>query len=120
MNKRLICTECPVGCVLSITVYGKKVTEITGNKCPRGEKYAKEEVENPVRIVTSTVKAENLSLKFMPVRTDKPIPKAMIKDVMKEIQKVRVQKSVNIGAVIVKNILNLDTNLIATRDCPLK
>lgn len=116
MIKELICIECPSGCVLFADIDNGKVISVTGNKCLTGEDYAKSEVENPVRILTSTVLAYSLPLKMIPVRTDRPIPKAVIFKAMEEIKKVKIIKPVCAGDVIVENFLDLKVNLVATRD----
>lgn len=118
MIKNLTCIECPQSCFLSIDLENCRVVRVSGQKCPRGEVYAISETENPVRIFTSTVLAQGLSLKMLPVRTDKAIPKAKIKDAMAEIRKIRQDKDVRIGDIVAQNFLCLGVNLIATRDCP--
>jgi len=116
MIRKVTCIECPKGCLLSVSVEGGKVVKITGNECPKGEKYAVSEVENPTRILTSTVLAEGLSLKMIPVRTDRPIPKRDITKAMRKIKKIRVKHRVDIGDIIVKDFLRPEVNLIATRE----
>lgn len=115
MTKKLTCIECPMGCTLSVDIENCKVAKVSGNKCPKGEKYAVSEVETPLRVLTSAVACENLSLKMLPVRTDKAIPKAKLMEGMDEIRKIRVSKPVAAGEVLVKNFLGLDADLIATR-----
>lgn len=113
----MTCIECPVGCSLSVDIKNSKVVKVSGGKCPKAEKYAVSEVENPVRILTSTVSAEGLSLKMVPVRTDKPIPKRDILRAAEKIKKITLDKPTRVGDIIVKNFLNPGINLIATRDC---
>lgn len=92
-----------------------RVTHVSGNLCPKGDEYARAEVENPLRILTATVLAQGLSLKMVPVRTDKPIPKAKIREAAAEIRKIKVTQALNVGDIIVADFLGLGTNLIATR-----
>jgi len=115
MTKKLTCIECPKGCSLSVGIENCRVVKVDGAECPGGEKYARSEVENPMRILTSVVLAEGLPLKMIPVRTDKPIPKAKIMEAMSEIKKVRVKTSVKPGNIIAENFLGLGVDLIATR-----
>ena len=115
MIKKLTCIECPKGCRLAVDVENGKVVKVTGNECPKGEKYAISEVENPARIVTSAILGQGLELKMIPVRTDRPIPKSRIFEAMNEIKKIRVQKPLSAGDIILKNFLGLDVNLISTR-----
>lgn len=117
MNKKITCIECPVGCALSVDVKNCKVVKVNGGKCPKAEKYAISEIENPVRILTSTVLTKGLSLKMVPVRSDRPLPKRDILRAAEEIKKIRVNKPTHVGEIIVKNFLNPGINLIATRDC---
>ena len=117
MTRKITCIECPQGCVLSVDIESCKVIRVDGSKCPKGEKYALSEVENPVRVLTSTILTIGLPLKMVPVRTDHPIPKSDLKNAMEEIKKIRLNRPVQAGTVIVKNILGLEANLITTRDC---
>lgn len=115
MVKKLTCIECPESCALSIDTENCRVIKVSGNKCPKGEKYAVAEIENPARILTSTVLASSLGIKMVPVRTDKPVPKPRIFEAMQEIKKIKVNRPLNAGDIIVKDFLGLNVNLIATR-----
>ena len=111
MIKRLTCIECPKGCQLSIEIEAHRVVKTSGNECPKGETYAVQEIENPMRILTSAVLAQGLSLKMVPVRTDKPIAKSKIMEAMGEVKKIRLKSPVKSGSVIVENFLGLVVNL---------
>lgn len=116
MIKKLTCIECPKGCALTVDVENCRVRQVSGNECPRGKIYAESEIENPVRILTSTVLTKGLSLKMAPVRTDRPMPKAKLPQAMREIKKIRIKKPLGAGEIIVENFLGLKINLVATRD----
>lgn len=111
MEKKLTCVECPKGCEITVTLNGGNVESITGNDCPRGKKYAESEVVCPVRVLTSTVKCS--SGEMLSVKTDKPIKKSEIFDLMKIINKITVDPPVKIGQVILKDIAE-GVDLIAT------
>jgi CxxC motif-containing protein len=115
MIKHLTCIACPNGCQLEVDEEGGRVIKVTGNKCEKGDVYARQEVENPMRVLSSTILAKGLNLKTVPVRTNKPIPKARIFEAMAEIRKIRLNKPVRAGEVIVKGFLELDVDLIAAR-----
>jgi CxxC motif-containing protein len=114
-NRRLICIECPKSCVLSVDIEDCRVVKTNGQECPKGEVYAVSEIERPTRILTATVLAEGLPLRMVPVRTDKPIPKAKIMDAALEVKKLKLTQPVEAGGVVVENFLGLGVNLIATR-----
>ena len=116
MIKRITCIECQKGCTLSIDIENCRVVKVSGNECPKGEVYAVSEIENPVRILTSAVLCRGLSLKMISVRTDKPIPKSRIFEAMKEIKRIRVNKPLSAGDIIVKRFMGSEVNLIVTRE----
>lgn len=116
MTKKMICIECPKSCELSVDIeIGGTVTRVQGAKCPKGAAYAVLEVQDPVRILTATVIAEGLSLKLIPVRTNKPIPKKYLLKVMEEVKKIRVKSPVKVGDVIAGDLLGLGVKVVVTR-----
>ena len=107
----LTCINCPLGCTINVQMKGDDVT-VDGNSCPRGEKYARDEVFHPKRIITSTVyvnDGERVSCK-----TREAVDKNMIFEVMDAIKKTRVNKPVHIGDVLIENIAG--TDIIATKN----
>lgn len=114
-QENLICISCPVGCHLDIEIPSEGEWKITGNKCKRGITYAKAELTNPVRILTSTVKIENAHLKRLPVRSNDPIPKKLMFQAMELINTTVVQGPVTMGDILIENILDTGVNIIASR-----
>lgn len=112
--KELICIVCPIGCHLTVD---KKENDfkIEGNTCKRGEKYAIEEMTNPKRVITSTVKLQNSYLNLLPVKTEDTIPKNMIFDIMEELDKVNIVAPVNVGDIIIEDVLGTGVNIISTK-----
>ena len=51
----IICITCPKGCRLSVDE--ENGYKVTGNGCPRGEIYGKNELQHPVRVITSARRA---------------------------------------------------------------
>jgi len=110
------CIVCPVGCTLNVTVEEGNHIKVLGNKCPKGAEYALREVTNPQRYVQSTVVLlGSKTERRLPVKTDKPVPKDRIFDVIREIRKVKVNVPVKVGDVVLKDVLGLDVNVVATR-----
>ena len=119
MNK-LTCIQCPQGCLLTVRVENGRFSNVTGHKCPKGEAYARQETENPVRVITSTVTTRDLDLNMLPVKTSSAVPKKKIKDILQEIHKIRQSTPVKCGDTIAKNLCGLGADLIATREAKLK
>ena len=115
MVKEMVCIVCPMSCHLSVEMDKKKVLSVSGNTCPRGAKYANEEITNPTRMVTSTVLLKNAALTRLPVMTRTPIPKGKIRDVMKQINKVKVKAPVKMYDVIIENVARTGVDIIASR-----
>lgn len=109
--KEFICIECPKGCRLTID----DELNVTGNTCIRGKKYAINEVTAPKRIITSTVVVNSKIVSRLPVMTENEVPKEMMFEIVKELNKIRVKVPVRCRDIIVENVCNTGVNVIATR-----
>jgi CxxC motif-containing protein len=112
MKKEMVCINCPRGCHL---VVDTETMTVTGNTCIRGKNYGISEVTNPVRTVTSTAKISGGEINRVSVKTDKPISKKLIFSCMDEINKLSLKAPINIGDILIKNVLNTGSNIIATK-----
>ena len=115
MVRDITCIECPTGCTVTVRVENGQAVEVSGFGCRRGRDYAVAEVERPVRTLTTTVPARGLSVRMIPVRTSRPVPRGMRSQIMEEIRKVRVTHPVDVGDVIIGDLLGLGIDVIATR-----
>ena len=111
--RELICITCPRGCHLTVD---EKAKTVTGNSCPRGAVYGLNEVIDPKRVITSTVIIKGADLNRLPVRTDKPISKKLMFEVMKLLDTVEVKAPIHCGDIILANVLGTDVNIISSRD----
>jgi len=112
----LICIGCPLGCPLTVEMEGNEVKSVSGNTCPRGDAYAKKELTNPTRIVTSTVRVAGGKLPMVSVKTESDIPKGKIFECVKALKDVEMTAPVKIGDVIVENVAGTGVNVIATKN----
>jgi len=115
LDKIVTCIACPVGCEIRVHVTEKGVIEIQGNRCKRGFQYAKDEVLNPRRVLTMSVKVENGEMELLSVKTDISIPKKIIPKAIDHLKKIKVNAPVRIGDVIVKDLLGTGVKVVATR-----
>lgn len=113
------CIMCPMGCEMTVTIENGAVTSVTGNTCPRGPKYANDEVTAPKRMLTSTVAIDGGVLPLLPVVSANVLPKERILDCARYLRGVKLQAPVKTGDVVVENILGLGVNIIASRDMEL-
>jgi len=161
-KKELICITCPIGCHLTVEVdtQGQKSSEshraslakdeqpadisgtikVTGNRCARGEQYAREEISNPKRVVTFTCAARvssvrssgapgvqcapqsvaynstSLSLpRRVPVRTTAAFPKEKIPELIALLRTITVLCLSHVADIVVHNALGTGIDVIATR-----
>lgn len=114
MKKSLTCVSCPLGCPIEVEIENGEVISVTGNTCKRGDAYARSEVTNPVRSLTTSVKVEGRIHPVVPVKSAGPIPKDKMFDCMKEINAVTIKAPVKIGDVVIENICGLGVDIIAT------
>ena len=110
--RELICINCPRGCRLSVD----ENLNVTGNFCPRGVIYAKNELTHPVRTLTSTVKVQSTFERRLPVKSSQPLPKEKVFDAVKELDAVLVQAPVHIGDVIIENVAQTGVSIVATKN----
>jgi len=119
-ERKFTCIMCPLGCAVTVKADDSgNILEIIGSRCLKGEKYIRDEFSAPKRVLTSTVAIEGAKFDRLPVRTSDFIPKDKLFDLMKEIQKIKVKAPINIGDIILKNILGLNVDIVATRDLSL-
>lgn len=115
-TKELTCIGCPMGCLVTVTMEDGEIKSVTGNTCANGDKYARKEVTNPTRIVTSTAIVKDGSLPRVSVKTKTDVPKNKIFDVMKEINEIKVEAPVKIGDVLIDNVAGTGVSVIATKN----
>ena len=112
MNRNLICILCPRGCSLTAKQENDNWT-VTGNSCPRGEKYAIDECTNPVRTVTSILRISNRDGIMVSVKTSVPVKKQDMLNVMSVLKSTTVSAPVKLGDVLISDVCGAD--IIATK-----
>lgn len=117
MEKReLTCIGCPLGCSITVTMESGTVTDVTGNTCKRGDDYARKEVTNPTRIVTSSVMVTGGKMTTVSCKTRSDIPKGKIFEVTQALRGVSVKAPVKIGDVVLANVADTGVDMIATKN----
>lgn len=115
-NRELTCIGCPLGCSITVSMENGEVTNVTGNTCPRGDAYARKEVTNPTRIVTSTVRVSGGKAPMVSCKTQADVPKGKIFDVAESLKNVVVPAPVHIGDVLVPDAAGTGVAIIATKN----
>lgn len=119
MNRIFTCIACPVGCEIEARIEesseGPVILEIAGANCIRGRTYVENELKNPMRIVTSSVRVTGGNMPITSVRLTVPVPRNRMTDVIEELRKVRLTAPVSIGQIVIQNILGLGSDVIVTK-----
>lgn len=119
---RFNCTTCPSECLLTVEVERDangavvEVRSVAGNSCPRGDKFAHQELTCPMRVLTTTVAVSGGDEALLPVRTAEAIPLELHAQAMTLIRGLVVNAPIHMGDVILPNLLNTNIDLIASMD----
>ena len=112
-ERELICIGCPMGCPIVVKMEDGKVVSVTGNTCPRGEAYARKEVTDPTRIVTTTVRVADGKVPMINVKTEHDNPKDKIFDCIAALRGVTIKAPVHIGDIVLENVAGTGVNIVA-------
>ena len=114
MMKELICITCPKGCHLKVDIENDYA--VTGNSCPKGAEYAVNELKNPKRVVTSTVRTDSVVYPRCPVKTNGAIPKEKMFEAMALLDDIVLKAPVSVGQKVVENLFGTGIDFVATRN----
>lgn len=118
--RELTCIGCPMGCALTVTLENGEVTSVSGNTCKIGENYGREEVLNPRRTITSTMKVVGGEAEVVSVKTKEAIPKGRMMECMAAINETQVKAPVSIGDVLISDVAGTKIAVVATKNVEAK
>ena len=117
---RFNCTTCPSECLLTVEVERDAdgavaaVRSVTGNNCPRGNKFAHQELTCPMRVLTTTVAVSGGDEALLPVRTAEAIPLELHAQAMALIRGLVVKAPIRMGDVVLEDLLGTNIDLVAS------
>ncbi|QOX65084.1 FAD-dependent oxidoreductase [Anoxybacterium hadale] len=103
----ITCIMCPNSCEISY--------DLSGGMCSKGPEYVKNEILNPRRTLTTSVRVAGGSIALVSVKTTAGLPKDLMKDGMKLASSVSVSAPVVAGQVLYRDFIQEGTDLIATK-----
>jgi CxxC motif-containing protein len=115
-KKHFTCVICPLGCEIDVELQNGNVVSMEGSKCEKGKEFVLQELEEAMRILTTTVPIKGAKWAMLPVRTDKPIPKRLLSKVIEQLATIELHAPVKMYHVIVKDVAGTDANIVATRN----
>ena len=114
MEREIICTSCPMGCHVMVELDGDQIIKITGNTCARGERYARAEVTDPKRTITTTIALTDGSV--LPIKSDGPLSKKYIDQYLQKVHEIVAERPVLIGDGLLADIDGNSVNIVATQN----
>jgi len=117
-KRHFVCVVCPVGCEIDVVHDGGTIISMEGNKCEKSEEFVSQELIEPMRILTTTVRIEGSKWPVIPVRTDRVVPKRLFPRIMRQLRRIKLQAPVNMSDVVGRDVLRTGASIIATRTMP--
>jgi len=111
----IICVACPKGCRLEVERSGGQML-VSNAGCKRGRGYAIQEIEDPRRMVATTVLVADGFHPLVPVYTTEPFPKGRIRELLQALRKVELQAPVAMEQTVLPDALGTGIDVIASRD----
>ena len=111
-KRKLTCVVCPLGCAITAEVKGDRILNISGATCKRGEAYAKTELTDPRRMLTTTMRVKGAGL--VPVKSSAALPKSLLIPSMEVINAASAKAPIRPGDVLISDILGTGVDIVAT------
>lgn len=109
------CICCPLGCRIEVALdENGQVSEVSGYTCKRGADYAAQEAVAPERMVTAVLCVSGC-LEPVSVKTQRPVPKAAMKDVLAAVAALRLDAPVVAGDVLIEDVCGTGVAVVATK-----
>ena len=109
------CICCPLGCRIEVALdENGQVSEVSGYTCKRGADYAAQEAVAPERMVTAVLCVSGC-LEPVSVKTQRPVPKAAMKDVLAAVAALRLGAPVAAGDVLIEGVCGTGVAVVATK-----
>ena len=110
MKREFVCIVCPQSCELTVEECTGNL-HVAGNRCERGITFAEQEVYDPQRILTTTVKLTTGGL--LPVRSRGTIKKRELRTLVRKLKTAVVAPPIKIGQTIVASFGENDIDIVA-------
>ena len=114
-KKKITCIICPIGCKIFVRTNGKQITVTEGNRCKKGIHYARSEILDPRRMLTTSILVKGGEWPLVSVKSTRAIPKDRLFSILEQIKKITINAPVVSGQTIIKNVLNSDIDFVATK-----
>src|SRR4030042_2392583 len=114
-EKEITCIICPIGCKILLSINEDRFNIVKGTKCKKGVEYAKAEVCDPRRMLTTSVLVQHGEWPLVSVKSSHPLPKEHVFAVLQMIKQIIVNAPVMRGQVLMSNVKNTGIDIVATK-----
>ena len=97
-----------------------EILEMSGNKCKLGVEYVKQEIQDPRRVLPTSVRVSGGIRPMVPVWTPEPMPKALLLELARETRRIEVPAPVHVGDIVLEDWRGLGIDLVASGEVPLR
>ena len=115
MKGQFTCVICPTSCVVNAEWNEIELQNTDHAQCKLAWDFVRSEIFDPRRMVTTTVRVEEGDLPLVSVKTEPPVPKGKVFEVMQHLAHVVVKAPVNIGDIVVADVLGTGSDVVATK-----
>ena len=115
MLREFTCLVCPRGCALEADTEKTGDDRVKGATCAKGVAYAVQELDDPRRTFSTSVRVLSGAAPLVPVRLTKPIPRAAIGEALGLIHALTLTAPVEAGQILLPDILGFGSAVIAVR-----
>jgi len=117
-KRHFVCVVCPIGCEMDVVHDGVEIISMEGNRCDKSEEFVRQELIEPMRILTTTVRIRGARWPVVPVRTDRSVPRRLFTGIIRQLRGITLQAPVKMLDVVAGDVLATGANVIATRTMP--
>ena len=122
MSERgMTCILCPNGCDLEVRWKGNPTedsVEVSGNLCPKGIRYALDELTHPERTLTTSVRIRGGTQRLTSVKTAAPVPRETLASVREALRSIVLDAPVAIGQIVAEDVAGTGIDVVVTRPVP--
>lgn len=111
-QKYFSCPRCARGCSLDVLIVDELVT-VSGNACPQGGEYGRQEAIMPMRPLVTSVRATGGLRPRLQVIGTGDIPLARLLEAMNALDALTVAAPVATGQIVVQDLLGLGIDVVA-------
>ena len=113
-ERTVTCTVCPLGCSVRVRLHDGVPVGFEGHQCKRGEAHARDEILDPRRLLTTTVRVRGSATRLVPARTSGPVPRERMMAIMSIVRTLVADTPVRPGQVLLADLLGTGIDLVAT------